>query len=165
MAVLCVLAAGGCAGGPPSPVDPADEFDLDSFDLSLDDLVSDEPNPMAGCTLCHVDIGDLFAGSKHESAAIGCTTCHGPSKGHVADENNDVKPDEMFARNDVDRICGTCHECTRRIPAGWENLPVEQRQVCTECHGSHKLLVEKVQDGRPIEAGCVLSVELPSGTD
>ena len=162
MTVLCVLAVGGCGGGPPAAGNPADipgendsapskvpssdEFDLDSFDLSFDDLLSDEPNPMAGCTLCHVDVGDLFAGSKHESEAIGCTACHGPSRGHVADENNHVKPDEVFARKDVDRLCGTCHECMRRIPAPWEKLPVEQREVCTECHGSHKLVVEKVQD-------------------
>ncbi len=96
-----------------------------------------QENPLAGCTLCHVDIEDQFLGSIHFEEKVGCRTCHGPSEGHVADENNEVKPDEMFARRDVDRLCGRCHECPRPVPAKPELTADGQAKVCTDCHGPH----------------------------
>ena len=42
-----------------------------------------------------------------------CTGCHGPSKGHVADEQNGVKPDRI-PRGDA--IAGLCKECHQRLP-------------------------------------------------
>ena len=50
---------------------------------------------------------------------------------------NEVKPDELFARKDVDRLCSECHDCSRPIPRGWSDLPLDKRQVCSECHRSH----------------------------
>jgi hypothetical protein len=98
-----------------------------------------QDNPLAGCSLCHVDIEDEFVVSKHFDEKIGCKTCHGPSEEHLADENNEVKPDELFARSDVDRLCGVCHDCGReeeRQPTpGREGEP----EVCTDCHGPHDL--------------------------
>jgi len=120
--------------------DDVDLSGLDFSDLSLDDLEPEEDNPLAGCTICHVDVGDEYAASKHHREEILCTDCHGPSEGHAADENNAVKPDEVFFRADVDRLCGECHDCKRPgaakapdpVPADWK--------VCTACHGSHELI-------------------------
>ncbi len=95
-------------------------------------------NPLAGCTLCHVDVEDEYVESDHFHEKVACTECHGPSKGHLADENNDVKPDEMFARKDTDRLCSECHDCSRTIPPGWTDLPLDKRQVCSECHVAHE---------------------------
>jgi hypothetical protein len=97
-----------------------------------------QKNPLAGCTLCHVDVEDEYVESEHFHEKVACIECHGPSKGHVADENNEVKPDEMFARKDVDRLCSECHDCERKIPPGWSDLPLKKRKVCSECHVAHE---------------------------
>jgi hypothetical protein len=94
-------------------------------------------NPLAGCTICHVDIEKAFASSAHQRKGVGCIKCHGPSEGHVGDENNNVKPDQVFTRKDIDRECIRCHACSRpAAPAG--ALSAAKPMVCTDCHGSHK---------------------------
>jgi len=109
-----------------------------------------EKNPLAGCQQCHVDIEDEYGPSLHFQEKVACTECHGPSKGHLADENNEVKPDELFARKDVDRLCGRCHECSR--PAEPKRIPKSSPdyQVCTDCHGHHDLkLTGKESEPKP----------------
>ncbi len=96
-----------------------------------------QDNPLAGCPLCHVDVEDELVGTLHFEEKVGCITCHGPSEGHLADENNEVKPDEMFARADVDRLCERCHECFRPKPEKPELTEEGQRKVCIDCHGPH----------------------------
>jgi len=96
-----------------------------------------QPNPLAGCSLCHVDVEDEYVGTAHFKESVGCKTCHGPSKGHLADENNEVKPDEMFARKDVDRLCAECHECDRPEPTKPAKGKDKKPLVCTDCHGHH----------------------------
>jgi hypothetical protein len=105
-----------------------------------------QDNPLAGCSLCHVDIEDKFVGSVHFEEKIGCKTCHGPSEGHVADENNEVKPDEVFARADVDRLCDRCHECFREIPAEPELAADGKPKVCIDCHGAHDVALASESD-------------------
>ncbi|HUT89520.1 MAG TPA: hypothetical protein VMY37_08495 [Thermoguttaceae bacterium] len=100
-----------------------------------------QANPLAGCSLCHVDIEDEFVGSLHFEEKVGCITCHGPSEGHLADENNEVKPDEVFARPDVHRLCERCHECSRLKPEKPELTQDGQRKVCTDCHGAHDVVL------------------------
>ena len=89
------------------------------------------------CGTCHVDVVDDFAGSLHQAEDVGCVECHGPSEGHVEDENNEVKPEEVFARADVDRLCGECHRCPDPA-AKREPGPGEKHKVCIDCHGPHK---------------------------
>ena len=124
--------------------------------LGLDDLVtiehrsaklSEEPNPLAGCLQCHVDIEKSHLDSKHYKVAkMDCVDCHGRSEPHVANENNDTKPDEIFARKEVNQLCGECHECSRDIPAGVTSIPREQRRVCTDCHSAHNFLIAYGKD-------------------
>ncbi|MHC4185085.1 MAG: multiheme c-type cytochrome [Planctomycetota bacterium] len=108
--------------------------------LDPDRLPSKEgTNPLAGCLQCHVDVEVEHLWSKHHSVSnMGCIECHGPSEGHLADENNEVKPDQAFARKDVDRLCSTCHKCSRKMPRGWTKTPPEKLAVCTECHAAHR---------------------------
>lgn len=97
---------------------------------------SDAPNPLGGCVICHIDAEDELKGSAHYAEDVGCIACHGPSEGHAADENNEVKPDELFATEDVERLCGECHKCSRLMAGA-----PPQRKVCTECHHPHGLVV------------------------
>ena len=96
-----------------------------------------QPNPLAGCSLCHVDVEDEYVGTEHFKESVGCKTCHGPSKGHLADENNEVKPDEMFARKNVDRLCAECHDCDRPEPTKTLKGKDKNAPVCIDCHGHH----------------------------
>jgi len=90
--------------------------------------------------MCHVDVTDEVAGTRHETKDIDCITCHGASRDHVRDENNHVKPDRVFARKDIDPFCGSCHRCSRpgatRKPPGSKT----DHKTCTECHGAHKIV-------------------------
>jgi hypothetical protein len=106
-----------------------------------------QDNPLSGCSLCHVDIEDEFVGTLHFEEKVGCITCHGPSEGHLADENNEVKPDEVFARADVDRLCEKCHECLRPKAEQPELTAEGQRKVCIDCHGPHDSAL--AADARP----------------
>lgn len=98
-----------------------------------------QKNPLAGCQQCHVDVEDEYMPTVHFQEKVACTDCHGPSKGHLADENNEVKPDQLFARKDVDHECERCHECER--PAEPKRIPKSspEYKVCTDCHGHHDL--------------------------
>jgi len=96
-----------------------------------------QPNPLAGCSLCHVDVEDEYVDTTHFEESVGCKTCHGPSKGHLADENNEVKPDQMFARKAVDRLCAECHECDRPEPMKTARGKDKKPLVCIDCHGHH----------------------------
>lgn len=126
---------------PMPPVDEAPAETANSQGQQKSDWLASLPeipdNPLAGCEQCHVDVEKDYVGGTHYKEKVGCTNCHGASKGHLADENNEVKPDELFARQDVDRLCGKCHECFRdegADPPGTDN-------VCTDCHGSHKNVI------------------------
>ena len=123
---------------PSNHVAPGNDMDLrdvDLADIDLADMESIDANPLGGCTSCHVDIEDELRVSVHLIEEVGCVECHGPSDGHVRDENNEVPPDEVFARKDVDRLCGECHKCSR--PKA--EPPPPDRKVCTDCHHPHTL--------------------------
>ena len=94
-----------------------------------------EPNPLAGCVMCHVDVEYEYVGSPHFAKQMGCRQCHGPSEGHIADENNDVKPDGVFNKENVEDLCGTCHP----VSAGPELSFSSGSHAlgCTDCHGYH----------------------------
>ena len=91
------------------------------------------------CVVCHVDASDQWTGTLHDRNDVGCIECHGPSEAHAQDENNEVLPDEIFARADVDRLCAECHRCTRSGVA--DEVPLRDvalgPPVCTDCHRAH----------------------------
>lgn len=129
---------------PGDPVDPeptathqisADDVEPD--DVQHDGMTSSDANPLGGCVGCHVDVEDDLEGSRHLVEKIGCVECHGPSDAHVRDENNEAKPDQVFARKDVDRLCVECHECSRPAAAEPATEPPAERKVCTDCHQAH----------------------------
>ncbi len=97
-------------------------------------------NPLGGCDLCHVDVADQYTPSAHFTSPedkVGCADCHGPSDGHVRDENNEVPPDRAFATaEEVNGFCVTCHECERPRES---DTPATAKLSCTDCHQAHTL--------------------------
>lgn len=114
------------------PSDQAAEAEMDEGDVL-------ERNPLAGCELCHVDVEDEFAPSPHFAEKVACVDCHGLSEGHAADENNEVKPDVVFNRENTDPLCEECHGCSRPEDSRPAEAPPQGPAVCTDCHGHHDL--------------------------
>jgi formylglycine-generating enzyme required for sulfatase activity len=77
------------------------------------------------CSRCHVVQVLEWSASKHTRAATTCQSCHGPSAGHVANERNQVKPDQPAPP------CATCHAsgCPK----------TKQTTNCQSCHHQHAL--------------------------
>ena len=127
-AVLALLLASGaitalsCLGRPGPPNRPA----------------------LSGCVVCHVDVADEIKGSLHEKGGIGCTTCHGHSKAHVQDENNEVKPDRVFPRHEIDPFCTGCHlDSCAHAQTKHLGPPATPRKTCANCHGAHRARIPK----------------------
>ncbi|MBN2295910.1 MAG: hypothetical protein JXM70_25995 [Pirellulales bacterium] len=122
-----------------NPLDYLDQF------AAPEDIDSQTKEILGGCDTCHIDVADDFVGSLHFKEKIGCKKCHGSSDGHVSDENNDIKPDEVFARKDINRLCEVCHECSRLDEKPVQSPPKEKtkRKVCTDCHESHMFTIER----------------------
>ena len=71
----------------------------------------DDARKEAGvCARCHVISVAEWGFSRHRQAATDCVACHGASEGHVIDERNNVKPDQIPRRAAVAEFCRTCHE-------------------------------------------------------
>lgn len=98
-----------------------------------------DANPFGGCDMCHLDVADELEDTRHEAKGIGCVQCHGQSIGHIRDENNEVKPDRVFTRKDVDAFCGSCHKCSKPPASKPQSKLKQGQQVCSDCHGTHKI--------------------------
>jgi len=96
-------------------------------------------NRFDGCDMCHADVADDVIGTRHQAKRVGCVKCHGKSLAHVQDENNDVKPDRVFVRKEVDGFCGSCHKCSRPDATKPSSAPKPGQEVCIDCHGTHKI--------------------------
>ncbi len=123
------------------------------------------------CYVCHANYETEELTLVHARAGIGCAKCHGPSLDHCDDEAHEVPPDMMFALDEINTQCGTCHEghdasaidvvarYLQRVPA--KTNPEEV--VCTDCHGEHRLRHRSVwwdretrelivpEDGEPLQ--------------
>ena len=89
---------------------------------------------LGGCAICHAVAASALAHSKHAAGRVTCVTCHGPSRAHLEDENNTVKPDRVFSRQNTDAFCLKCHRhhCPHASAGG---------KTCAECHGAHGVRV------------------------
>ena len=89
------------------------------------------------CYLCHLDFDGELLVATHEAHGIGCTTCHGPSEAHMADEDHRTPPDKMFDRADVTKACTVCHAGHAKDEIA--KLVARGDNVCTDCHGRHRI--------------------------
>ncbi len=99
----------------------------------------------AGCLVCHMTFLKEPLSVGHLEAKIPCTGCHGPSAAHANDENvGATPPDIRIQTAGVDTFCRTCHKLPRNHP---EKIILgvvhrkgpEPGQVCTDCHGKHRI--------------------------
>lgn len=95
------------------------------------------------CGRCHVISVVEWGMSGHARAGTGCVACHGESKGHVADERNNIKPDRIPRKEAVAGLCATCHaQCPK----------TSKTAGCESCHHAHALIDPKappsVKDAR-----------------
>ena len=92
------------------------------------------------CARCHVSTALEWGISKHSTITNktrlpSCTGCHGLSKGHVADEQNGVKPDRIPRGAAIASLCVECHD---------DGCPSTQKmQDCQTCHHPHALVNPK----------------------
>ena len=70
--------------------------------------------------------------SGHPKAGTDCVACHLPSKGHVADERNNVKPERLPRGEQIAALCASCHAggCPKTKAAAG----------CQTCHHVHALV-------------------------
>ncbi|MFO0889502.1 MAG: SUMF1/EgtB/PvdO family nonheme iron enzyme [Isosphaeraceae bacterium] len=84
------------------------------------------------CARCHVVSVLEWGVSKHVASGTTCRDCHGPSRAHVANERNEVKPDALPRSDQIATSCLRCHE------AGCPET--EETRSCQKCHHVHALL-------------------------
>ena len=84
------------------------------------------------CARCHVISVVEWGISRHQQAGTGCVDCHGASRGHVADERNNVKPDRLPRAAAIAGLCATCH--TAGCPKS------KRTDACQTCHHVHALV-------------------------
>ena len=122
-----------------------------------------EPADNSYCLVCHLNYENEKLAHKHQVAGVGCTKCHGESEKHSGDEDGLTAPDIIYAHEDVNKFCITCHPQekiaknknhedvfptkgagkTEKQGAKSAGPPkAEERLVCTECHGeNHRMEV------------------------
>jgi Cytochrome c554 and c-prime len=129
----------------------------DDTPLLLDDDDADaKPKKTPGadnsrCFVCHLNYQTEALATTHARANIGCARCHGASDAHIADESwasggNGTAPDTMYPAAKINQFCMTCHDLTRaddKITCPFPRLSADEKKVCTDCHGKHRLAKRK----------------------
>jgi hypothetical protein len=113
----------------------------------------------------------------HLDVGVTCDACHGASVEHMHDEMLMTKPDLLFGRSEVEKMCSTCHKPggerevfgrqDHKDPAAVEAFfqkwtgricpngrAVTKDSVCTDCHGTHNItkpINTQSGDGQPAE--------------
>jgi len=129
-----------------------------------------EPADNSYCLVCHLNYENEKLTRQHQVAGVGCAKCHGESEKHSGDEDGLTAPDMIYAHEDVNKFCMTCHPQEKlaknknhedlfpakladqgklkadKQPAksGGKTGKSEagERLACTECHGeNHRMEV------------------------
>lgn len=95
------------------------------------------------CYVCHLNYADEKLALTHERDGIGCEKCHGLSDDHCGSEEHLIPPETMFPRSKINLFCTHCHK-PEKLTGDIAHKPFvaktpRTRQVCTDCHGSHRL--------------------------
>src|SRR3954469_5178019 len=116
---------GGERDGPGRPTPPARS---PTGGASPDDAGPARPEFKAAgvCARCHVVSVLEWGISGHVAAGTDCQKCHGPSKAHVANERNEVKPDRLPRGAQIAQTCQRCHDagCPKTL----------ETAACQKCH-------------------------------
>jgi len=105
------------------------------------------------CYVCHLALKTERITDIHAKEGVGCVKCHGASDDHMQDEMQMTTPDVLWGRRQVDAMCGKCHEephedveaKVKGFVAKWRGRQrpngraVNDKSICTDCHGTHNL--------------------------
>jgi len=104
------------------------------------------------CHVCHLNFSDEQLAVSHAKNGVGCEKCHGACDEHASDEGNVTPPQIMYPHEKIDASCKVCHpDPMERIVAGAKYClhvlvtEEEQKKVCTDCHGAHKMAQRQVR--------------------
>ncbi len=107
------------------------------------------------CYTCHLGLKTEEITAKHIAHNIACTMCHGPSVEHMHDEMQVTRPDILYGRGEVVRMCSACHPAhedpnkVEAFRAEWlgktrpNGRVITQTSICTDCHGSHNYITKQ----------------------
>lgn len=102
----------------------------------------------AVCTTCH-NSGEhaLWAGSKHDSRGVACTSCHSVHHSKGA---------KLVKTETQPELCGTCHRNIVNKLSRFNHMPVrEEKLVCTSCHNIHGSTNTKLlRAGTTVDEAC-----------
>jgi 3-keto-disaccharide hydrolase len=124
---------------------------------------AEKPSGDSKCFVCHANLRTEALTTSHLAAGITCDVCHGPSVEHMHDEMKMTKPDLLYGRAEVRKLCSKCHKPRdghpyyerqdHKNPAAVEAFIKEWRgrmrpngrtvninSVCTDCHGTHNIV-------------------------
>jgi len=97
------------------------------------------------CYVCHLNYQGEELTHNHEISGVGCEMCHGISDRHSADEDGLTPPDRMFPKVKINTFCTECHVKGNiehiNVHKPLFNKAVDDKNVCTDCHGKHRLNV------------------------
>jgi len=99
------------------------------------------------CLVCHGHFEEEPLVVRHAKEDVGCADCHGESMAHADDEDHIIPPEKMFDPEDVDKMCGECHDMhdapAHKVIARWqERCPKKtdpKKITCTDCHFEHRM--------------------------
>jgi hypothetical protein len=125
----------------------------------------EKSNGNSKCYVCHASLKTEDITTSHMDMDITCDQCHGPSVEHMHDEMLMTKPDLLFGRAEVERMCSNpmCHkpggdrrvygradhknhEAVKAFQKKWlhrirpNGRFITLKAVCTDCHGTHNIV-------------------------
>lgn len=130
-------------------VDSADKQPLLLLDDEMDHPKTELMADNSRCLVCHLNYELEDIAITHAREGYGCAYCHGQSDAHIADESwasggNGTPPDIMYRPNEVIPACLKCHELSKSDPDCRCEFPrLDEKKLCTECHGNHRLQSRK----------------------
>jgi len=125
---------------------------------------AEKPGGNSKCYVCHPAMKTEELTTDHLEMGVTCDACHGASTEHMHDEMLMTKPDLLFGRSQVRRMCSnpTCHKpgserevydrqdhkdpeaveaffekWTGRMRPNGRNITHDS--ICTDCHGTHNI--------------------------
>jgi len=147
---LAGFPGGGEAAAAAPPLTLSPELLNEDLPASEEKHVLDVDN--SACYVCHGNYDGEELVVEHGKEGTGCMDCHGQSIDHRNDEDNITPPDIMYPPEDVDGMCGKCHDIheasARKVIERWqERCPAKtdpKEIICTDCHYQHRLAFRTV---------------------
>jgi hypothetical protein len=104
-----------------------------------------DPADNSYCYVCHANYEGEKLVKAHQSAGVGCESCHGASVKHSGDEDGLTPPEKMFAKAEVNAYCRTCHEKSKLLKREEHRdsfKDADPNETCDDCHAEkHRLKV------------------------